>query len=118
MATLHLGRLVGSAGFARMVAIKRLHPQFCADPSFVEAFADEARLAARIRHPNVVPTLDVVATEASGERPAELLLVMEYVDGESLSALARATKGPIPLPIVVAIVSEMLHGLHSAHEAK
>jgi serine/threonine-protein kinase len=43
---------------------------------------------------------------------------MEYIDGESLSALSRAASGEIPLPIVVAIVSEMLHGLHSAHEAK
>ncbi|MBX3206621.1 MAG: serine/threonine protein kinase, partial [Labilithrix sp.] len=118
MATLHLGRLVGSAGFARTVAIKRLHPHLCADPSFVDAFADEARLAARIRHPNVVPTLDVVSTEPSSDAPGELLLVMEYVDGESLSALARRGKGRMPLPIVVAIVSEMLHGLHSAHEAR
>jgi eukaryotic-like serine/threonine-protein kinase len=118
MATLHLGRLVGSAGFARTVAIKRLHRHLCADPSFVEAFADEARLAARIRHPNVVPTLDVVAMEPTATTPGELLLVMEYVDGDSLSALARRTKGRIPLPIVIAIVSEMLHGLHSAHEAR
>ncbi|MCW5837256.1 MAG: serine/threonine protein kinase, partial [Labilithrix sp.] len=118
MATLHLGRLVGSAGFARTVAIKRLHRHLCADPSFLDAFADEARLAARIRHPNVVPTLDVVSTEASAAAPGELLLVMEYVDGESLSALARQAKAPLPPPIVVAIVSEMLHGLHSAHEAR
>lgn len=115
MATLHLGRLVGSAGFARTVAIKRLHPHLCLDPNFVEAFADEARLAARVRHPNVVPTLDVVRAEN------ELLLVMEYVDGDALSALFKehvAQKKPIPLPVVIAIVSEMLHGLHAAHEAK
>jgi eukaryotic-like serine/threonine-protein kinase len=115
MATLHLGRLVGSAGFARTVAIKRLHPHLCLDPNFVESFADEARLAARVRHPNVVPTLDVVRAEN------ELLLVMEYIDGDALSALFKehmAQKKPIPLPIVIAIVSEMLHGLHAAHEAK
>ena len=113
MATVHLGRLDGSAGFSRTVAIKRLHPHLCEDPSFTGAFADEARLAARIRHPNVVPTLDVVSTEG------ELLIVMEYVDGDSLSSLVLQMNGaPIPLPIVVAIVSEMLHGLHSAHEAK
>jgi eukaryotic-like serine/threonine-protein kinase len=114
MGTLHLGRLVGSAGFARMVAIKRLHPHLCVDPSFVDMFADEARLAARVRHPNVVPTLDVVNADG------ELLLVMEYVDGESLAALAAALPAGerVPLPLVVAIVSEMLHGLHSAHEAK
>src|ERR1700742_903160 len=84
MATVHFGRLLGPAGFARTVAIKRLHPQFAKDPEFVAMFLDEARLAARIRHPNVVPTLDVVASKG------ELFLVMEYVQGESLSRLSRA----------------------------
>ena len=75
MATVHLGRLLGPAGFSRTVAIKRLHEQFASDPEFVAGFLDEARLAARIRHPNVVPTLDVVATDG------QLFLVMEYVQG-------------------------------------
>jgi len=70
MATVHLGRLLGQVGFARTVAIKRLHPHLAKDPEFVAMFLDEARLAARIRHPNVVPTLDVVA------RQGEIFLVM------------------------------------------
>src|ERR1035438_8876770 len=65
MATVHIGRLLGPVGFSRTVAIKRLHAQFAKDPEFVSMFLDEARLAARIRHPNVIGTLDVVAT--SGE---------------------------------------------------
>ena len=69
MATVHLGRLKGEAGFARTVAIKRLHPQFAKDPEFVVMFLDEARLAARIRHPNVVPTLDVVDAERRRDLP-------------------------------------------------
>src|ERR1700680_1618077 len=77
MATVHFGRLQGAAGFARSVAIKRLHPQYAKDPDFVAMFLDEARLAARIAHPNVVPTLDIVS---QGE---ELLLIMEYVRGAS-----------------------------------
>src|SRR5437660_12389044 len=60
MAAVHFGRLLGAAGFARTVAVKRLHPQFAKDPEFVSMFVDEARMAARIRHPNVVQTLDVV----------------------------------------------------------
>jgi serine/threonine protein kinase len=115
MATVHLGRLLGPVGFSRTVAIKRLHPQYATDPEFSSMFLDEARLAARIRHPHVVPTLDVVATEG------ELFLVMEYVSGESLSRLVRAarTKGEaVPLDIVVAIMSGVLQGLHAAHEAK
>jgi eukaryotic-like serine/threonine-protein kinase len=115
MATVHFGRLLGPVGFSRTVAIKRLHPQFAADPEFVAMFLDEARLAARIRHPNVVPTLDVVATGA------ELFLVMEYVPGESLARLVRAVRerGTVmPPPITVAVVVGVLQGLHAAHEAK
>jgi len=61
MASVHIGRLLGPVGFSRTVAIKRLHPQFAKDPEFAAMFLDEARLAARVRHPNVVPVLDVVA---------------------------------------------------------
>src|SRR5262245_39528397 len=78
MGSVHYGRLRGPVGFSRTVAIKCLHPQFAKDPDFVAMFIDEARLAARIRHPNVVQTTDVVAVED------ELILVMEFVHGESL----------------------------------
>src|SRR5450432_3508543 len=115
MASVHFGRLLGPVGFSRTVAIKRLHPQFAKDPEFVSMFLDEARLAARIRHPNVVPTLDVVATNG------ELFLVMDYVQGESLSRLVRVMrerKTRIPPRIVASIMSGALHGLHAAHEAR
>ena len=115
MATVHFGRLLGQAGFSRTVAIKRLHAQFAKDPEFVAMFMDEARLAARIHHPNVVATLDVVA------RDGELFLVMEYVPGESLSKLVKyaARRGePIEPRIAVSIVAGFLHGLHAAHEAR
>jgi eukaryotic-like serine/threonine-protein kinase len=112
MATVYLGRLLGPVGFSRTVAIKRLHPHLLGDPSFADMFADEAKLAARVRHPNVVPTVDVLNADG------ELLLVMEYVDGESLSKLFKLTKKDMPRPIAVAVVSEMLHGLHAAHEAQ
>jgi serine/threonine-protein kinase len=115
MATVHLGRAVGVGGFERLVAIKVMHPQFAAEPEFVTMFLDEARLAARIRHPNVVPTLDVQES-ADG-----LFLVMEYIDGPSLQQLRKAvgTKpGAIPLPIVLRIMIETLNGLHCAHELR
>ncbi len=114
MAKVHLGRLMGPVGFSRTVAIKRLHPQFSADAEFTAMFLDEARLAARVQHPNVVPTLDVLQSDH------ELLLVMEYVRGETLSRLVRAAhaqKMRLPPRIVVAIVSGALQGLHAAHEA-
>jgi len=115
MATVHLGRLLGPVGFSRTVAIKRLHPQFAKDPDFSSMFIDEARLAARIRHPNVVATLDVVAMEQ------ELLLVMDYIQGESLSRLlrtARTRQELVPLRILTTTLAGILHGLHAAHEAK
>jgi serine/threonine-protein kinase len=115
MATVYFGRLLGPIGFNRTVAIKRLHPQFAKEPDFVDMFLDEARLAARVKHPNVVSILDVVAREG------ELFLVMEYVHGESLSRLLRlaeAAEKPVPLPILSAIVIGLLCGLHAAHEAR
>jgi serine/threonine-protein kinase len=114
MATVHYGRLLGGAGFSKVVAIKRLHPQFAKDPEFSTMFLDEARLTARVRHPNVVATLDVVASEG------ELFLVMEYVHGDSLSRLLAAVQQAgenIPPPIVAAILAGALHGLHAAHQA-
>jgi serine/threonine protein kinase len=113
MATVHIGRLLGPVGFARTVAIKRLHPQFAKDPEFVAMFLDEARLAARIRHPNVVSTLDVVANAG------ELFVVMEYVPGESLARLMRASmRARIPPDVASSIMVGVLHGLHAAHEAR
>ena len=115
MATVHIGRLLGPVGFSRTVAIKRLHPPLAKDPEFVAMFLDEARLAARIRHPNVVSTLDVVATEG------EIFVVMEYVPGESLARLlrvVRTNKEMVPVPIAATIMVGVLHGLHAAHEAR
>jgi serine/threonine-protein kinase len=114
MAAVYLGRLAGPVGFARTVAIKRLHPQFAADTDFVTMFLDEARLAARIQHPNVVPTLDIIATNG------ELFLVMEYIRGEPLGQLVKRTASRmenIPERVVAGLVSGALQGLHAAHEA-
>jgi formylglycine-generating enzyme required for sulfatase activity/serine/threonine protein kinase len=115
MATVHFGRLLGAVGFTRPVAIKQLHPQFAKDPEFRARFIEEARLVSRIRHQNVVPTLDVVAAED------ELFLVLEYVQGESLWRLMKAAhdrRVRVPPHIAITIVSHVLHGLHAAHEAK
>jgi serine/threonine-protein kinase len=114
MATVHLGRLIGPVGFSKTVAIKRLHPHLARDPEFVSMFLDEARLAARIQHPNVVGTLDVVAIDG------EVFLVLDYVQGESLSRLLKASRaeGRISdVRVVSSILVNVLHGLHAAHEA-
>ena len=115
MATVHFGRLVGEVGFTRTVAIKRLHAHFASDHEFVSMFIDEARIAARVRHPNVVQTLDVGAIDG------ELFVVMDYVVGEPLSRLFRgaSASGKLLDPGLVArIMVDVLHGLHAAHDAK
>jgi len=112
MATVFLGRARGVAGFERVVAIKCCHPHLRGDEEFATMFLDEARLAARIHHPNVVSTLDVGDEEA-------LYLVMEYIEGDRLSGLikAAAKKGEVmPLPIAARIMADVLSGLHAAHE--
>jgi serine/threonine protein kinase len=115
MATVYLGRLNGPVGFGRTVAIKRLHPMYARDPEFVKMFLDEARLCARIQHPNVVPTLDVVADAG------EPFLVLDFVNGESVSALARAVRGAgtrIPSVVLASVIVGALRGLDAAHEAR
>ncbi len=115
MATVHLGQTTGAFGFARLVAIKRLHPHLALDVDFTEMFLDEARIAARIHHPNVVTTLDVVGQDR------DLFIVMEYVPGASLAQLlsaAREAERAVPPAIVSAIVRDALRGLQAAHEVR
>jgi len=115
MATLHYGRLLGPSGFSRTVAIKRLHAHLSEDPDFVAMFLDEARLAARIHHPNVIQTLDVESSEG------ELFVVLDYVHGDSLSRLLREARRlgePATPALVGTILFGALEGLHAAHEAR
>jgi serine/threonine-protein kinase len=115
MATVHIGKMAGAGGFARTVAVKQLHPQFAGDAGFVAMFLDEAWLAARIHHPNVVQTVDVVS------EGGQLFLVMDYVHGESLSRIwkmLREKNELAPTAVTASILAGVLHGLHAAHEAK
>jgi eukaryotic-like serine/threonine-protein kinase len=114
MATVFAGTKLGMAGFERLVAIKCCHPHLSRDEEFITMFLDEARLAARIHHPNVVATLDVGSTEF-------LYLVMEYVEGDSLSGLlrrARERRTTVPLEVTVRVLIDTLAGLHAAHELR
>jgi serine/threonine-protein kinase len=115
MASVLYGRLIGPVGFARPVAIKRLHPHIAREPAVVSMFIDEARICSRVSHANVVPILDVIET------PGELSLVMEYVHGctlEALLQLVRERGELIPLHIAGALILGVLHGLEAAHDAK
>lgn len=114
MASVHLGMAQGALGFSRIVAVKRLHPQFARNQRFITMLSQEARLAARIRHVNVVQVLDII--EADGE----VFVVMEYVRGVALDALVRgqsARDDRLPPEYLVPILAGALRVLHAAHEA-
>jgi eukaryotic-like serine/threonine-protein kinase len=114
MGTVYYGRATAVSGLARVVAIKRMHGDLARDPVCASMFHDELRLATRVRHPNVVATLDLARQDN------EVLLVMEYVQGESLQDLiARTglTGSRIPPAIAVSIVCGVLQGLQAAHDA-
>jgi serine/threonine-protein kinase len=112
MGQVWLARLQGARGFNKVVAVKTLLPNE-SDRGRLEAMlAEEARLSALIHHANVVHTMEL------GEHEGMLYLVMEWVDGEPLSFLqSRAEeRGGMPLGVAVALVSQVLAGLHAAHE--
>lgn len=114
LATVYLGKLSGIAGFERKVAVKLLHPHLRAERELVQHLIAEAKLAARIQHPNVVQVLDV------GEDRQGIYLVMEYVEAETLGALLKAASQadePIPERVALRILCDALRGLHAAHEA-
>lgn len=115
MATVYLARLSGVGGFQRNVAIKCLHPHLANNDEFVEMFLDEARLAALIHHPNVVPIQEV------GEGEAGYYLVMDYIEGDTFAALlskAAVDGKQVPREISLRILVDMLAGLHAAHELR
>ena len=116
MATVYLGRIAGVGGFDRRVAMKVLHPHLAENSDIRDMFLDEARLAARIRHPNVVPVIDV------GDEPGHgTFLVMEYIEGVDFSKVLRAAikRGSrLAPPVVLKVVADMLSGLQAAHELK
>lgn len=108
MGTVHLGRL---HNLSRVVAIKQLQTTCAHDPSLVSMFHDEILLLSRIRHKNVVAPIEFL------EEGGEFFIVMEYVEGESLSRLARTTNAPFPPGLASKIIGDVLVGLHAAHEA-
>jgi serine/threonine-protein kinase len=113
MGTVYLARTGGIGGFQRLVALKVMHEHLAEHEGYVKMFLDEARLAARIHHPNVVPIVDV------GDDGGRLYLVMDYVEGTAASKLVNAANkagGPMPPAVAIRIVLDTLRGLHSAHQ--
>jgi eukaryotic-like serine/threonine-protein kinase len=106
------GRLKGARGFQKLVAIKTLLPELRSETRIEEMLLEEARIASLIHHPNVVQTTEL------GECGAYLYLVMEWVDGESLSFLMKRAeeRGWVPISVGVNLVAQACRGLHAAHE--
>ena len=86
MADVYLARRGGAGGVVQRVALKRLRPEHADDPNFARMFLDEARIAAKLVHPNIVTLLDV------GEHGTELYLAMELVDGAPLSRISASLR--------------------------
>ena len=106
MATVYLAAARGPQGFTKLVVLKELRPDLAQDPEFRTMFLDEARLAARLNHPNVVQTYEV------GELSGQHVIVMEFLDGQPLS---RARK-VLPPPLCYFALSNVLTGLEHAHD--
>jgi len=115
MAKVYLARTRGTGGFERQVAIKLTHAHLRESAEFAADLIEEAKLSVRIKHPNVVPVLDV------GDDPHGLFLVMDYVEGETLSGLIKrsaAAGRPLAPAIGLRILCDALAGLHAAHELR
>ena len=117
MATVFLARSKGPAGFDRAVALKRIHPHLAKKKEFVEMFLDEARLSARITHPNVCSVFDF------GEVSGTYFMAMEYLVGQPLSSLLRAMNSQPEIAssrrwhvLAAKIIADACEGLHAAHE--
>lgn len=114
MGSVHLGLLRGPLGFAKNVAIKTMHAHDVADPQVARIFAAEARLTAGLCHANIVSTLDVLVEGGS------VFIVMEYIDGRSLSDLVSIAADfgwLLPVDVSCAIMHDVLLGLDHAHNA-
>ena len=115
MADVFLAIARGPKGFNKLIVVKTLKPEFVREPSFVEMFLDEARLAARLNHPNVVQTQEV------GESGGTYFIAMEFLEGQPFNRIIdRLNSGGITLDaaIPVRLVSDALAGLHYAHELR
>lgn len=115
MAEVYLARRAGPHGFQKLVAVKRILPQFARDADFVAMFVDEARVCARLGHPNIVQVFDF------GEQDGELYMAMEYVDGTTAARLVRAAAGQaedLPLDVCLHITLSILRALDYAHNAR
>jgi serine/threonine-protein kinase len=111
MANVHLALALGQGGFKRLVVVKSVRDELVADTAMRQMFLAEARLSARLNHPNVVQVSEVVEAADGG-----VMLVMEYLDGLPLSGVYRALGDAFTLPMRLRVLCEVLAGLQYAHD--
>ncbi|MCA9706272.1 MAG: serine/threonine protein kinase, partial [Myxococcales bacterium] len=111
MATVYLARLEATGGFAREFALKVVHPHLAAEEGFRRRFHQEARLASRVRHPNVVATID------AGEDKGYCFLVLELIEGATLRQLVIHRERSFAAIEAAHMVAEVARGLHALHTA-
>ncbi|MBA3461897.1 MAG: serine/threonine protein kinase [Deltaproteobacteria bacterium] len=114
MADVYLAQARGEAGFQKLVAIKIMHGHLARNQHAVDHFLDEARLAARVVHPNVVAIQDL------GKIGDDYVIVMDYVEGvdlERLLANARNSNRQVPLNVALGVLCRICDGLNAAHKA-
>ncbi|HEY5147488.1 MAG TPA: serine/threonine-protein kinase [Polyangiaceae bacterium] len=112
MGIVHLAVLKGLAGFTKLLVVKELRAELAHDDAFVAMFFDEARVAARLSHPNIVQTIEL------GTQDQRHFLAMEYVEGPSLQKFARRARRrgkPVPLAVHLYVLIEILSALEYAH---
>ncbi|WP_394843845.1 protein kinase [Pendulispora brunnea] len=109
MGIVYLACVQGPGGFSKLLIIKELKPEFVDDPAILSMFVEEARLAARLQHPNVAQTIEVAQ---EGNRP---YIAMEYLQGQSLATIHRRARGKLSPEALLRVIVEMLRGLHYAH---
>jgi serine/threonine-protein kinase len=115
MAEVFLAMSLGKGGFRKLVVIKRLHAELAEENGFVEMFLDEARLAARLTHPNIAQCYEI--DEYNGFQ----FMAMEYVGGEALDRVRRKAakkEKELPIPVVLYCLTQVLEGLSYAHDLK
>jgi eukaryotic-like serine/threonine-protein kinase len=114
MAEVHLARVAGPSGFEKLVALKLVLPHLSDEPQFVAMFLDEARLAARLDHPNIAQVIDLDCVDG------QHFIVMEYVHGRDLRAILRAAApgGGLRLASALTVLRDGCAGLHYAHELR
>src|SRR5262245_30576038 len=113
MGEIFLGRLEGAAGFEKLYVIKRVLPHLADDARFRAMLIDEARIAAKMSHPNICQVYEL------GEDRGQLFIAMEYLEGVTLlPVLRRASKAKEPLDagMVVGVLQQTCDALHYAHE--